>query len=34
MLRLGLYEHGKRISVLAEQLRDEIKAVGNNDFRA
>lgn len=25
MLRLGLYEHGKRISVLAEQLRDEIK---------
>jgi SAM-dependent methyltransferase len=28
MLRLGLYEQGRRISVLAEQLRDEIKAIG------
>jgi hypothetical protein len=28
MLRLGLYEQGRRISVLAEQLRDEIRAIG------
>jgi hypothetical protein len=28
MIRLGLYEQGRRISVLAEQLRDEIKAIG------
>jgi SAM-dependent methyltransferase len=28
MLRLGLYEQGRRISVLAEQLRDEISAIG------
>jgi SAM-dependent methyltransferase len=29
MLRLGLYEQGRRISVLTEQLRDEIKALRN-----
>jgi SAM-dependent methyltransferase len=30
MLRAGLYEQGRRISVLAEQLRDEIRALGGN----
>lgn len=31
MLRLGLYEQGRRISVLAEQLRDEIKSIGKGN---
>jgi len=34
MLRLGLYEQGKRISVLAEQLRDEIRALSSDDHPA
>jgi SAM-dependent methyltransferase len=36
MLREGLYEQGRRISVLAEQLRDEIKALDrpNRSLRA
>jgi hypothetical protein len=29
MLRVGLYEQGKRMSVLAAQLRDEIEAARN-----
>jgi hypothetical protein len=29
MLRVGLYEQGRRLSILAAQLRDEIEAVRN-----
>jgi hypothetical protein len=34
MLRVGLYEQGRRVSILAAQLRDEIESIRKGGDRS